>query len=755
MRRCQTRAGRRERLEPVSEAGGVPETPKGKLARVAAGMAAMTLLMTRPLFWQATGALPGNLGDPLLNTFILGWDADRILHGFVGLWSAPFYFPLRDTLAFSEHLLGVALFTSPVIWLTGNPVLAYNLAFLGSYVLAGVGMYLLAARLWGRSDAAWLAALAFAFAPHRVMYVPYLQVLMSGWMPLSLWGLHGNFASGSRRSLAVFAGAFALLGLSNGYFLYFFTVPVAVVAGGSLLRRANPRWRPVRGTAWKRDSAHLAAAALAILAVIAPVALAYVRVRQCLGLHRSVSEMEDFAARWSDYVRIPASLPLWSRILRVGDLERMLFPGLTCVVLAAIALLSVRRSMWTRGVVRPALWTWHVGLYATVLGLSLWLSAGPAAPGPYQLLLRVVPGFDGLRAPARIVVVVSLALAVLGSAGAAWLLSRLRPRLARITAVMLGAAIVLEGYQGPMAMKPFSADQPVRRELNEWLRGRPAGGVLELPIWGPNAVPATLVYQYNTLIHHHPVVNGYSGYGYGLQDFLGGPDTPFREPEAMADLLLGLRTIGVRYLVVHRGAQSRPPGFWWPDFDVLVAAIDAASGQGHEGRRFNDAIAWELDGPPARTPVEDGALVRLPGSAFAATASVNADHLRYAFDGDVKTNWVTAAPQAGGEWIRLSFGRDVDVGRLVVLTSSLGLTDYPRGLTVESEAKDGSRHTLFSGPFLPFLVAGIAGNRPGSPSDVDLPRNLSRAVWLRQAGSSSTCHWGVHELQVYERRVPR
>ena len=42
-------------------------------------------------------------------------------------------------LAFSEHLLGIALFVAPVIWLTGNPVLAYDLAFILSYMLAGAG----------------------------------------------------------------------------------------------------------------------------------------------------------------------------------------------------------------------------------------------------------------------------------------------------------------------------------------------------------------------------------------------------------------------------------------------------------------------------------------------------------------------------------------------------------------------------------------------------------------------------------------
>ena len=301
---------------------------------MAASIAAVTVLVTHPLLWQAWRVLPGDVGDPVLNAFLVGWGASRMPFAFSGVWSAPFYFPLHDTLALSEHMLGVTVFVAPVVWLTGNPVFAQNLAFLGSYVLAGTGMYLLARTLWGRRDAAFLAALAFAFAPHRVMHMPHLQVLMSGWMPLSLWGLHRYFATGSRRSLALFAGAFATLALSNGYFLYFFSVPVAFIVACELARsvvvgagawRARVPWRRV---------AELAVAAAAILAAIAPAALAYVRVRQAFGFRRAVGEMEAFSAAWYDYARIPAGLWAWSGILRPGVGERALFPGLTIAALA-------------------------------------------------------------------------------------------------------------------------------------------------------------------------------------------------------------------------------------------------------------------------------------------------------------------------------------------------------------------------------------------------------------------------------------
>ena len=47
-------------------------------------------------------------------------------------WTGLFFYPYPDTLAYSEHLLGIAIFTAPVQWLTGNPILALNLA--GTFV---------------------------------------------------------------------------------------------------------------------------------------------------------------------------------------------------------------------------------------------------------------------------------------------------------------------------------------------------------------------------------------------------------------------------------------------------------------------------------------------------------------------------------------------------------------------------------------------------------------------------------------------
>jgi hypothetical protein len=725
----------------------------GELARVIVVMIAVAAALNFRLVTQLGSALPNDLGDPLLNTFILGWDADRLLHGLKGLWDAPFYFPRRDTLAYSEHLLGIAIFTAPVQWLTGNPVLAYNVAHLGSYVLAGVGMYLLARALWGRADAAWVAAIAFACAPYRVAQTAHLQTLMSGWMPIGLWALHRYFRVGSRRALAVFAVAFILQALSNGYYLYFFAVPVVVVVLAKLGQATIGRDRDPATRYWtlRGRLIDLSVAATAMLAVLAPVAAAYIRVRERMGLHRVVDEIEGYSAVLGDYLRRPVDLWLWQRALKMGEGEREMFPGLVVTVLAVVALAKSWRSRPvddTGAATGRRAIAW---LYAVILGLAVWMSLGPGPIGPYRLLLDVVPGLNGLRVPARIATVVSLALAVLAAGGAARICARLRPRAAAVVAGALALAIGAEGFGSQRQVRPFDPAQPRRAELNAWIRQGPQAGVLELPASEVGA-PATLtlLYQFSTLMHGRPVVNGYSGHGYHLQSFLEGGASPLRELAMIQPLVMALRRIGVRTIVLHKGDYA-----WLMDYEPspIIALIDEDRRQVLEARSFdvNGVRAWRLADIEPLPVFKDSAWVWLDTTQMHVTASLASENARRAADGDPRTWWDSTIPQRGDEWVRIDLNRERDLVavQLQLPTDDLGV--YPRHLRVECEADDGTRVEVFSGSVLAHLMQSLV-REPRRPAiTLTLPPNRTRALRLYQAGQTRHAHWSVVEMAIWER----
>ena len=155
-----------------------------------------------------------------------------------------------------------------------------------------------------------------------------------------------------------------------------------------------------------------------------------------------------------------------------------------------------------------------VTTYGLIALLAVWLSMGPGPWRPYTLLYNYVPGFNGMRVPARLASVVVLALSVLAGGGFAWLFNRLPRRFAAIAAIAFGAVIVVEGQHGVGVQEvPGWSDNNWDRVAYAWLRDSPPGGVLELDITELNFFQtATTMFQLNALRHRHPIVNGYSGW---------------------------------------------------------------------------------------------------------------------------------------------------------------------------------------------------------------------------------------------------
>src|SRR5262245_30899556 len=85
---------------------------------------ALALTLTWPLALHLASVLPHDLGDPVLNTWILWWNA-HVVPLSARWWNAPAFWPARGMLALSEHLLGVSLFTTPLQWIGASPTAAY------------------------------------------------------------------------------------------------------------------------------------------------------------------------------------------------------------------------------------------------------------------------------------------------------------------------------------------------------------------------------------------------------------------------------------------------------------------------------------------------------------------------------------------------------------------------------------------------------------------------------------------------------
>lgn len=693
----------------------------------AAGYLVVALVLVWPVpLYLSTHFMGDPFGDPLLNAWILGWDADRLRHGLYGLWQAPLYYPAPDTLAWSEHLLGIAVLTAPIYWLTGNIVVTYNIAVIGSIVLAGMGLYLLARELTGRRDAAWIAGLTFACLPYRVAQASHLQVLYAGWMPLALLGLHRYFRTGSKRALAGFVAAYVLTALSNGYYLFFLAVPVVIIAGWHLASRAYRRDHAVR------TAALLAAAALAIGVALAPVLIPYLRVREAQGFTRTRGEMVVYSATPGAYGSIASGLRFWKTWLPVGAPEAELFPGATLALLAAVGV----ATGWRRE---------HVRLYAAIAAAAFVLTLGPRpdfgfgrlSTGPYDLLLQV-PGLNGLRVPTRLAMIVYLALAVLAAVGAAWLLARLRPRAALALLAVVSTTAAVEGLSNVNGVRFPTYGMRDERSAYEWLRTQPPGPMLELPVGRTREATRYLT---GTLIHGNRIVNGYSGYGWALQELFAGPVGS--EVGNASELLRAARAIGLRYLLVHRPLY-RDDAF----AAELTQALSVDREQVERVQHMGTTSVFVLR-PVARPQVHRPADPPLPLTGCVLAASHNTAALGRAVDGDLGSRWLAGPPQVGNEWLVVRCPETRIVTGLELLVHRRSYSDYPRRLAIDVSQDGVTFEPLWEGGVLAEFAVSVARSERPTAIRIALPAETFRAVRLRQTGQTPRRWlWSIDELQL-------
>ena len=564
---------------------------------------------------------------------------------------------------------------------------------------------------------------------------------MTGWMPIGLWALHRYGAGGSWRTLAVFTVAFLLQGMSNLYYLYFYCLPVTVVALVALIRAPRPRLRM---------AIEFGVALLVIAAVTAPVVRAYYDARRDRGLVRSAGEIRVFSADVSSYVHVSPSLAVWGGVLRTGRAERELFAGATVLGLTVVGLAAWRRRRPDQSgnpLLAPPL------VYAAIGGTAFVLSLGPQptawgetlmSTGPYGWLLAIAPGLDGLRVVARFSMVVFLAVSVLAGLGVArflpWLSSPARAGLG----LLLIAAVLAEGYRGPM---PYEALEPRLQALESdaaygWLADQPPGGVLELPVRGREPYHS-LLFQYRTLQHRHPIVNGYSGYDSALVVFLRGPASPLHSRAETNGLIRGLRLVGVRYLVVHERLFDDP--LVWT---AMLSAIREQRDQVEQVRTFGAATVIQLR-PASQVPTVTD-LREIPRTAFQASASRLEDRLELAFDGDVDTRWDSGEPQSGDEWLELRFDRPYTVSRVRLDLADDILSDYPRRLRIDSSTDGEHFETVYEDDILPQVVVGVTRRARPVPIDIDLPPTTTTVLRLRQLRKTERWYWSVNELTVWQ-----
>lgn len=340
----------------------------------------LSIIMTYPLAFNITSSILSDLGDPLLNTWILSWDVHKIMEfDLKGLFDANIFYPHKNTLAYSEHMLGSAIFALPIIAFFKNSILAYNIIFLMGMVLSGFGMYLLAYYLTGNRPASFCAGIIFAFFPWRFGHIGHLQAQVAQWLPLTFLYFHKFIDSRSYKHLLLFTASFVLQFLSNGYYgLY-----LALFMGLFIVKEVYNHGFSDRAFLYKLGLFFLISAIF-----ILPSYYPYIKVKQEMGFTRPFHETIMFSADILSYLSAPLTNHLWGGITKIfSKREGELFLGLTAILLSIIGIMGLKREMAysnyakisyakTKSIKILSRWISSLLIIALIAGFIIWITGG-------------------------------------------------------------------------------------------------------------------------------------------------------------------------------------------------------------------------------------------------------------------------------------------------------------------------------------------------------------------------------------------
>jgi hypothetical protein len=520
---------------------------------------------------HVTSSIPGMWWDPLLNTWTLTWDVTALLHNPLHLWQAPLLYPYNLTLSYSEALFGDLIYFAPVYLISHNPVLAYNFTFYSILFLDGLTMYITARAYTQKRFAAFIAALIFAFAPYRISQIDHIPVTGAMWIPLAFLFLDRSFQDGRWRNWILLALFFLLQLLSSIYYGIFLTYTLIAYV---LVRYSKPFVQQLllhKGV-YLKNLLKLAIKPVVIFAVTL-VLLVVLMAPYLISLHNGYSRSEMQSATYSAFItdffytnpfNLLHGISSMHGVTIALDGEHFLFVGWTVMILSAIGVIlafqrhdtTMRAYIWTGLIV--LLFAFGPFLQFTTSfhgplpsGIAVTSPYWPGIPMPWYIAFYILPGFKGLRVPSRLVGVVLMMLALLGAYVVAWLQNELQEHLARRSArgnegsrqeslsnqnaalsgrqmafrtialnvvlILIPLALLAEALPAYLPITAVPAGNAVP-QVYQWLATH--GGtqpMIELPMSTPQTQgnfsdKDEAWYDYYTIYHHHPIVNGWEGY---------------------------------------------------------------------------------------------------------------------------------------------------------------------------------------------------------------------------------------------------
>ena len=195
------------------------------------GLAVAVFLAGLVLFFKLD-ADPGDLGDARFNMYVLEHGHRWLMRLDQSFWSAPFFYPAQNVIAYSDNHLGSFLFYSLFRILGASRETAFQLWAITIFSLNYFVTYAVVRRQKFSPFGAITCAYLFTFSMIMAAQIGHIQLAPRFMVPVAFWTTARFLETGKANELHMLLAACACqvyLGIYIGYFLVLSLIPFFVL----------------------------------------------------------------------------------------------------------------------------------------------------------------------------------------------------------------------------------------------------------------------------------------------------------------------------------------------------------------------------------------------------------------------------------------------------------------------------------------------------------------------------------------------
>ncbi len=340
---------------------------------------------------------PGDLGDARFNNYLLEHAFQFFCGNLDSFWSAPYMFPEKNIIAFSDNLLGSAPFYSIFRIFGQDRETAFQYWFLLMICLNYCSCYFLLKYLFKNPFAAILGAIVYSCSLALQSQVGHAQTLPRFAIPIAIWmgllfieNLNPNYFFAMVLSI-VFQ---IYCGIYLGFMLF---IPIAFLVLTSFFVKRNLYLAKIKEFKWWRSI--LISLTLNILILI-PLIYPYIKRAEISGFYSYHEIVQNIPTIKSYFFSSPGSL-FWGKLEHTADeyssfWNHRLFPGgVACISIFMFFVIVVYKIYRKKNSLRTI-----ILLFTCFFTFLFFIRINEFSF--YKLIFKI-PGFGSMRALQRII----------------------------------------------------------------------------------------------------------------------------------------------------------------------------------------------------------------------------------------------------------------------------------------------------------------------------------------------------------------